>query len=77
MIYVMSDIHGCDGRYRNILKQIKLKADDHLARYDRLNVFAIFLFMETNPQPFPCLSRLRKHIYCVFDTIGRREHIHS
>lgn len=30
MIYVMSDIHGCDGRYRNILKQIKLKADDHL-----------------------------------------------
>lgn len=30
MIYVMSDIHGCNGRYRNILKQIKLKADDHL-----------------------------------------------
>ena len=30
MIYVMSDIHGCDERYRNILKQIKLKADDHL-----------------------------------------------
>ena len=48
-----------------------------MARYDRLNVFAIFLFMGTNPQPFPCLSRLRKHIYCVFGTIGRREHIHS
>ena len=30
MIYVMSDIHGCDSRYRNILKQIKLKSDDHL-----------------------------------------------
>ena len=30
MIYVMSDIHGCDARYRNILKQIRLKADDHL-----------------------------------------------
>lgn len=30
MIYVMSDIHGCDARYRDILKQIKLKAEDHL-----------------------------------------------
>lgn len=28
--YVMSDIHGCDARYRNILKQIRLKADDRL-----------------------------------------------
>lgn len=27
---VMSDIHGCDARYRNILKQIRLKADDRL-----------------------------------------------
>ena len=26
----MSDIHGCNARYRNILKQIRLKADDHL-----------------------------------------------
>ena len=30
MIYVMSDIHGCDARYKNILKQIGLQADDHL-----------------------------------------------
>ena len=42
------------------------------ARYDRLNVFAIFLFMGTNPQPFPCLSRLRKHIYCVFGIVVDR-----
>lgn len=30
MIYVMSDIHGCENRYRNILKQIHLQKDDHL-----------------------------------------------
>lgn len=30
MIYVMSDIHGCEVRYKNILKQIRLKSDDHL-----------------------------------------------
>ena len=30
MIYVMSDIHGCDARYRDILRQIKLKSTDHL-----------------------------------------------
>ena len=30
MIYVMSDIHGCDARYKNMLQQISLKADDHL-----------------------------------------------
>ena len=30
MIYVMSDIHGCDARYRSILNQIRLKKDDHL-----------------------------------------------
>lgn len=30
MIYVMSDIHGWDTRYRSVLKQIKLKKCDHL-----------------------------------------------
>ena len=63
-IDVFADAKLCDIRFK-------------VARYDRLNVFAIFLFTGTNPQPFPCLSRLRKHIYCVFGTIGRREHIHS
>ena len=30
MIYVMSDIHGCLNRYRNVLRQIRLRKDDHL-----------------------------------------------
>ena len=30
MIYVMSDIHGCLDRYRNVLRQIRLRKDDHL-----------------------------------------------
>lgn len=30
MIYVMSDIHGYDIRFKDILRQIKLKPDDHL-----------------------------------------------
>lgn len=30
MIYVMSDIHGCEARYRDILKQIHLTSEDHL-----------------------------------------------
>ncbi len=30
MIYVMSDIHGFDTRYRSVLRQIKLKKSDHL-----------------------------------------------
>ena len=30
MIYVMSDVHGCEARYRDILKQIHLTAEDHL-----------------------------------------------
>ena len=30
MIYVMSDVHGCEDRYRNVLRQIRLKDDDHL-----------------------------------------------
>ncbi len=30
MIYVMSDIHGYETRYRSVLKQIKLKKSDHL-----------------------------------------------
>ena len=34
MIYVMSDIHGCDGRYRNILKQIKPRLTPHYFRHN-------------------------------------------
>ena len=30
MIYVMSDIHGCLARYKDIMRQIRLKKDDHL-----------------------------------------------
>lgn len=30
MIYVMSDVHGCEARYRDILKQIHLTSEDHL-----------------------------------------------
>lgn len=30
MIYVMSDIHGNDVRFRSVMKQIKLKPEDHL-----------------------------------------------
>jgi len=30
VIYVMSDVHGYDIRYKDILRQIKLKGDDHL-----------------------------------------------
>lgn len=30
MIYVMSDIHGHMARYRDIMRQIRLKKDDHL-----------------------------------------------
>lgn len=30
MIYVMSDIHGNLSRFRNIMKQIRLRKDDHL-----------------------------------------------
>ena len=30
MIYVMSDIHGRLARYRDIMRQIRLKKDDHL-----------------------------------------------
>ena len=30
MIYVMSDIHGFYNRYKSIMRQIKLKKDDHL-----------------------------------------------
>ena len=30
MIYVMSDIHGNDVRYRSVMRQIKLKPEDHL-----------------------------------------------
>ena len=30
MIYVMSDIHGCEARYRNILKQIRFTKQDQL-----------------------------------------------
>ena len=37
-----------------------------LARLDMQNVFAIFLFTETNPQPFPCLSLLREYVYLPF-----------
>lgn len=30
MIYVMSDVHGCEARYRDILRQIRLTAEDRL-----------------------------------------------
>lgn len=30
MIYVMSDIHGYDDRFRDVMRQIKLKKNDHL-----------------------------------------------
>lgn len=30
MLYVMSDIHGCLARYKDIMRQIRLKKDDHL-----------------------------------------------
>lgn len=30
MIYVMSDIHGHMRRYKDIMRQIHLKKDDHL-----------------------------------------------
>ena len=36
-----------------------------VARLDMQNVFAIFLFTETNPQPFPCLSLLREYVYLL------------
>ena len=37
----------------------------YMARLDMQNVFAIFLFTETNPQPFPCLSLLREYVYLL------------
>lgn len=35
----------------------------HMARLDRLNVFADFTSKGTYPQPFPCFSRLWEHIH--------------
>ncbi len=30
MIYVMSDVHGCEAQYRDVLNQIHLTSEDHL-----------------------------------------------
>ena len=57
-------IFACESGFRTYAPETN-RLGDAVARYDRLNVLAISLFMETSPQPFSCLSRLRKYVNCL------------